>query len=286
MTTSTTRITPACAGNRSEGDHTMEEKRDHPRVCGEQPWRGGGRLLGWGSPPRVRGTGAFYRDGRRKQRITPACAGNSMRGRDAPQAVKDHPRVCGEQLVPANISSHFVGSPPRVRGTVASAGNQSSNLRITPACAGNRIQFAHRNDHTKDHPRVCGEQTTRPWTMRATKGSPPRVRGTDEAEEVHTSKEGITPACAGNRYLTKPRYLLSWDHPRVCGEQVENAWLDMPAAGSPPRVRGTAMVVLALACPRRITPACAGNRLLLRLHRRLDLDHPRVCGEQTPRDTL
>ena len=236
-------------------------------MCGEQPPNRRQRKPLKGSPPRVRGTEGRFLPSKTTTRITPACAGNSVSPRSKPFVLKDHPRVCGEQLVPANISSHFVGSPPRVRGTVASAGNQSSNLRITPACAGNRIQFAHRNDHTKDHPRVCGEQTTRPWTMRATKGSPPRVRGTDEAEEVHTSKEGITPACAGNRYLTKPRYLLSWDHPRVCGEQVENAWLDMPAAGSPPRVRGTAMVVLALACPRRITPACAGNSL--KTHNRL-----------------
>ena len=249
MTTSTTRITPACAGNRSEGDHTMEEKRDHPRVCGEQPWRGGGRLLGWGSPPRVRGTGAFYRDGRRKQRITPACAGNSMRGRDAPQAVKDHPRVCGEQLVPANISSHFVGSPPRVRGTVASAGNQSSNLRITPACAGNSFDGEENASEKQDHPRVCGEQYYSLSNIASAKGSPPRVRGTEGRSFYRLLHCGITPACAGNRRPPGHQSAGCRDHPRVCGEQASIAAFCKSLIGSPPRVRGTAT-------PRRTSVRC------------------------------
>ena len=30
------RITPACAGNRSLRTHSLKQKQDHPRVCGEQ----------------------------------------------------------------------------------------------------------------------------------------------------------------------------------------------------------------------------------------------------------
>ena len=90
----------------------------------------------------------------------------------------------------------------------------------------------------------------------------------------------ITPACAGNRDSKGEILALVEDHPRVCGEQTAmdaNIGIEV---GSPPRVRGTAMVVLALACPSRITPACAGNSCIpyaLFLARQ---DHPRVCGEQ------
>ena len=31
---------------------------------------------------------------------------------------------------------------------------------------------------------------------------------------------------------------------------------------------------------KRITPACAGNRQTMRTERRIQMDHPRVCGEQ------
>jgi len=52
------------------------------------------------------------------------------------------------------------------------------------------------------------------------------------------------------------------------------------AAGSPPRARGTALLVCRLAARLGITPACAGNRRGWRLRRRRGRDHPRVRGEQ------
>ena len=58
VTTSTTtdRITPACAGN-SGGSYWMRtHPQDHPRVCGEQRLPGRYSPTGRGSPPRVRGT--------------------------------------------------------------------------------------------------------------------------------------------------------------------------------------------------------------------------------------
>ena len=91
------RITPACAGNRSNfpGQHLM--MWDHPRVCGEQqnPGRLGAFLRG--SPPRVRGTASAIGLGTIGERITPACAGNSPFGCRQCAGQKDHPRVCGEQ---------------------------------------------------------------------------------------------------------------------------------------------------------------------------------------------
>ena len=87
--------------------------------------------------------------------------------------------MCGEQHLITSLYSLYLGSPPRVRGTVASAGSGSSNLRITPACAGNRTAFPPQSGQVKDHPRVCGEQFNLPQQQTAIVGSPPRVRGTD-----------------------------------------------------------------------------------------------------------
>ena len=52
----THRITPACAGNRSGALETLQQAKDHPRVCGEQVYFDQESLLDMGSPPRVRGT--------------------------------------------------------------------------------------------------------------------------------------------------------------------------------------------------------------------------------------
>ena len=71
---------------------------------------------------------------------------------------KDHPRVCGEQSVLRGGDIAIEGSPPRVRGTGSHMMQRWGDVRITPACAGNReigkwVKRAH-----EDYPRVCGEQ--------------------------------------------------------------------------------------------------------------------------------
>ena len=51
--------------------------------------------------------------------------------------------------------------------------------------------------------------------------------------------------------------------------------------GSPPRVRGKALVFERERTEHRITPACAGKRPRPRRWVRPPRDHPRVCGEKT-----
>ena len=71
-------ITPACAGNsRYAGGHDPGRK-DHPRVCGEQKRSKVIFASTLGSPPRVRGTEFMQEQSLKKNRITPACAGNSV----------------------------------------------------------------------------------------------------------------------------------------------------------------------------------------------------------------
>ena len=70
-------ITPACAGNSMAHQTARRQRKDHPRVCGEQLSAPPYTLSKRGSPPRVRGTDAHTVIRLRKSRITPACAGNS-----------------------------------------------------------------------------------------------------------------------------------------------------------------------------------------------------------------
>ena len=167
-----------------------------------------------------------------------------------------------------------------MRGTAAAFCFFLSSFGITPACAGNSPPILSVYMIGKDHPRVCGEQSSTPRRMASCKGSPPRVRGTDARPVTGLGDAGITPACAGNRGRWRQSCSWCWDHPRVCGEQQLANKLNKRGTGSPPRVRGTVEQNTLTGTSKRITPACAGNRscptVILALYR----DHPRVCGEQ------
>ena len=66
----------------------------------------------------------------------------------------------------------------------------------------------------------------------------------------------------------------------MCGEQVTSQDSGKYMAGSPPRVRGTAVWLTGFISFIRITPACAGNSVTVCDCQGLEEDHPRVCGEQ------
>ena len=132
------RITPACAGNRDIINALLAEIKDHPRVCGEQQVKYLKRKQMMGSPPRVRGTGQSCIIIAKKDRITPACAGNRRPSGCWREWSPDHPRVCGEQVSELWEFVPVKGSPPRVRGTAGAQHGRRARFGITPACAGNR----------------------------------------------------------------------------------------------------------------------------------------------------
>ena len=199
--THTRRITPACAGKRRPYICLCLAPEDHPRVCGEKRQTFKIFQLHLGSPPRVRGKAKKAVETALSARITPACAGKSVRNEGGRTGTKDHPRVCGEK---AQACVHDVGrkgSPPRVRGKDHCGGCRRIGDRITPACAGKRIR---RNPHTGgkwDHPRVCGEKVSVQCTSDAEPGSPPRVRGKGGLRVDAEHKGRITPACAGKSFF-------------------------------------------------------------------------------------
>ena len=133
------RITPACAGNSYRNSDKTFSERDHPRVCGEQAHIFDNIENGGGSPPRVRGTAIPAHKAPQARRITPACAGNRYLHPGFCTTQEDHPRVCGEQAFLRGFLTVRIGSPPRVRGTASRSGKAWPLIRITPACAGNRI---------------------------------------------------------------------------------------------------------------------------------------------------
>ena len=150
-------IIPACAGNTATPMRHEASPRDHPRVCGEHPRWLRGSIIARGSSPRVRGTPCPLVVQVQRTGIIPACAGNTAGSRRAPAASRDHPRVCGEHLIPHLATSFGVGSSPRVRGTPEAFDAFMPYGGIIPACAGNTVCGEFSSAAWGDHPRVCGE---------------------------------------------------------------------------------------------------------------------------------
>ncbi len=70
------------------------------------------------------------------RRITPAYAGKRPEPLQTSFFVKDHPRLCGEKLIPIEFGGIETGSPPPMRGKAHGCHLFPPLFRITPAYAG------------------------------------------------------------------------------------------------------------------------------------------------------
>ena len=69
-----------------------------------------------GSPPLARGIPGATEFKRNEMRITPACAGNTMKKEDIVKLYGDHPRLRGEYKLWSKNLLIYLGSPPLARG--------------------------------------------------------------------------------------------------------------------------------------------------------------------------
>ena len=252
-----------------------------------------------GSSPRMRGTQWASIPSHVKNRIIPAYAGNTLLRHASAQAARDHPRVCGEHGAMPYVQAIPRGSSPRMRGTLSHSRRIPCHTGIIPAYAGNThcvlVLFAD----LWDHPRVCGEHSSRICDVRAEQGSSPRMRGTliigndDNAHggiipayagnthREHAASPGvrIIPAYAGNTRMSHAARRSSKDHPRVCGEHQTGVANTARYLGSSPRMRGTPFDVFNIRNYEGIIPAYAGNTAPASPPYAQWRDHPRVCGE-------
>ena len=130
-----------------------------------------------------------------------------------------------------------------------------------------------------DHPRVCGENLPDFKFSGDVKGSPPRMRGKHLNQQFRQRNRRITPAYAGKTHSNSFASIKRWDHPRVCGENLELRFIPCNSVGSPPRMRGKLVVLPYRDSVNRITPAYAGKTTGSRGCTQGKRDHPRVCGE-------
>ena len=76
------------------------------------------------------------------------------------------------------------GSPPQVRGKLATIFTNLLKYRITPAGAGKTPDSQKLLAHPEDHPRRCGENCIRNSQYHRPLGSPPQVRGKQQVKSV------------------------------------------------------------------------------------------------------
>ena len=156
-------------------------------------------------------------------------------------STRDHPRVCGENLLKHCLSLSLLGSPPRMRGKLERPPVLNLLDRITPAYAGKTALPCGTARRCRDHPRVCGENELRVRKADMTVGSPPRMRGKLLYKDARVDQTRITPAYAGKTRSCVSGLSSFKDHPRVCGENPQFLLMRTVRKGSPPRMRGKLM---------------------------------------------
>ena len=146
-----------------------------------------------------------------------------------------------------------------MRGKAEITRTKFDTVGITPAYAGKRNPHSPHFVSSGDHPRLCGEKLHTVCNFLGVLGSPPPMRGKVCQRSLVAIYLRITPAYAGKRSLCESCPRQAQDHPRLCGEKVAMRKLSKAGTGSPPPMRGKALVVSSCISTCGITPAYAGK---------------------------
>ena len=147
-----------------------------------------------------------------------------------------------------------------MRGKAALAELNRPAERIIPAHAGKRAALWLRWWRNGDHPRSCGEKSTKP--------------------SIPSSRAGSSPLMRGKGRLASWYGMLLRDHPRSCGEKACKGIDILKRVGSSPLMRGKVDSDSLALLQDRIIPAHAGKRITWFFSKMKPGDHPRSCGEK------
>ena len=107
---------PAYAGKTHTAYGLCQRDQEHPRVCGENSATTVWSIMLWGTSPRMRGKLKSSKPMSRHTRNIPAYAGKTYHPRHRQHPEKEHPRVCGENLLSLQPEDRNPGTSPRMRG--------------------------------------------------------------------------------------------------------------------------------------------------------------------------
>ena len=236
------------------------------------------------------------------RRIIPAHAGLTPRRSRGRRRIGDHPRACGAHHVAHSFYLIWMGSSPRMRGSLSvqlaggivagssprmrgSPTKRRRSMRpmgIIPAHAGLTSNRHRPACWIWDHPRACGAHFSLACTRHRMVGSSPRMRGSPSRGCTREQFSGIIPAHAGLTVTATRLHASMRDHPRACGAHRRRSRSRMVPSGSSPRMRGSPRSSLTSPRSVGIIPAHAGLTLPKFLELLLSGDHPRACGAHFP----
>ena len=171
-------------------------------------------------------------------RIIPAQAGTTPRVRPCNAQQADHPRAGGDHKVLAREGLLAHGSSPRRRGPLCGGSRNAATHRIIPAQAGTTGSPPGARFRAPDHPRAGGDHGVRSNAMKLSRGSSPRRRGPQLADEGEVLVVRIIPAQAGTTARFSRIAECRPDHPRAGGDHASASSPAPSPCGSSPRRRG------------------------------------------------
>ena len=171
----------------------------------------------------------------------------------------EHPRVCGENAAFAASPAAIIGTSPRMRGKLHPHQARGSTGRNIPAYAGKTHPRAWMQLRSWEHPRVCGENTSRTCARLRKCGTSPRMRGKPVISIHSMLTQRNIPAYAGKTSGAVGGGGDDSEHPRVCGENLMRPNNRPEGRGTSPRMRGKRRFTTASEKEGRNIPAYAGK---------------------------
>ena len=252
---------------------------DHPRSRGVYPSPARRGRSSGGSSPLARGLPGARHAHPPPDRIIPARAGFTPRGRFGRRRRRDHPRSRGVYAPDdGRVAEEGGGSSPLARGLLATDVDANGVPGIIPARAGFTPCARSSPTPAWDHPRSRGVYCFETSTAGAEDGSSPLARGLPTRLVEHGGDDRIIPARAG--FTTGHRGPgRGWrDHPRSRGVYTPTRAGRRGGRGSSPLARGLHRHGPPAGPQCRIIPARAGFTLDRRRRRPRHRDHPRSRG--------
>ena len=154
-----------------------------------------------------------------------------------------------------------LGSSPRGRGKLFTKVPVPAIMGLIPAWAGKTDWRTFESMRRRAHPRVGGENLSRPRGWGKSPGSSPRGRGKPHGARSGIPRDGLIPAWAGKTSSSASPRPPSRAHPRVGGENGNGPTAGNPMYGSSPRGRGKPPIAAQGSPVAGLIPAWAGKTL-------------------------
>ena len=216
----------------------------------------------------------------------PAPAGEPVRRPHLETVLRVYPSACGGTSTSNALASFVNGLSPRLRGNLLFRSRGQWECGSIPAPAGEPLSGNGRTTTSTVYPRACWGTANNRFTIAATAGLSPRLRGNPGALDAHAVDRGSIPAHAGEPWTSSTPAAWSTVYPRACGGT--GAWYAQTdhLNGLSPRMRGNHGRIDYNERRKRSIPAHAGEPKRESAAPCSDWVYPRACGGTTPSASL